>query len=145
MSAENGESELNRLKVENATLLKIVQVFANFHPDRVKKNHAEWIAAKVANARDQLRFIAQQKKAFKAPDDIIERKILHIQQMLTYMDEPSSSVVIRRASRRTYEAWVEDCEKTIGYADGTTANDAVVKLYELVRSVVMERRREEKK
>jgi hypothetical protein len=132
---KDGPSELDRLKIENAALLKAVQAFSSLSPERAK-DPIGWLTRKVDHARNLLRAAAKQRRKFQEPEDLIERKAQVIQQMLTWRDKPSSPIVIQRMGLRVYEAWVEGEEKTIGYVEGTSAKEAIMKLYDLVRASV---------
>lgn len=130
------EAEFNRLKIENAALLRTVQVFAGFRPDLMSP---ERMFCMIERAREQLRLALKQKTPFREPDDILERQASFIQNTLHQMGEPFSPVVIRRAGTRVYEAWVEGCEKVIGYADGASAREAIIGLYTLTRRTAEDR------
>lgn len=131
---KDGPSELDRLKIENAALLKAVQAFSSLSPERAK-DPIGWLTRKVDHARNLLRAAAKQRRKFQDPDDLIERKAQAIQQMLKEQDVTSSSIIIQRTDLRGYEAWVDGEEEIIWYVKGASAKEVIVKLYELVRNM----------
>jgi len=122
-------SEEDRLRLENETLLRIIQSFANMRGEN------PYVARQVERARAALSAIKQRKKALKLRDEL-EEACFFVVNIAVDAKIKNPAIIISRFGKNDWEAYIDKFEHTdfIGVGSGSSPLEAVRDLLSATKS-----------